>query len=100
MGIPVPDGEFLNVELASAQIVIVPALAVDRNGARLGRGAGYYDRALANVPRSSAGGPLRVALIYQEEFFETLPAEMHDEKVDVVITPTQVLRLPEGPTKE
>lgn len=100
MGIPVPEGEFLNVELASAQIVIVPALAVDRNGTRLGRGAGYYDRALANVPRFSAGGPLRVGLIYQEEFFETLPAEMHDEKVDVVITPTQVLRLTEGQTKE
>lgn len=93
MGIPVPEGEFLNVELTSAEVIIVPALAVDQTGTRLGRGAGYYDRALNSIPRFSDGGPLRVTLVYEEEVFDELPSQTHDEKVDVIITPLEVLRI-------
>ena len=93
MGIPVPQGGFLDVDLAGAKLIIVPALAVDRAGTRLGRGAGYYDRALANVPRFSQGGPLRVALVYEEELVDQLPHEEHDQKMDVVITPTAIFHV-------
>lgn len=69
--------------VASADLVIVPALAVDRRGTRLGRGAGCYDRALARV-----GGQVpTVAFVYDGEFLEDLPAGAHDQRVRLVARP-------------
>ncbi|WP_307796579.1 5-formyltetrahydrofolate cyclo-ligase [Actinomadura barringtoniae] len=70
--------------VASADVVLVPALAVDRSGMRLGRGGGSYDRALARV------GPaiLTIGLVYDAELVETLPAEPHDHRVRAVATPS------------
>lgn len=66
-----------------AELVVVPALAVDRRGVRLGRGGGSYDRALARVdPRT-----LSVALLYDGELVEDLPSTGHDVPVRGVITP-------------
>jgi 5-formyltetrahydrofolate cyclo-ligase len=62
--------------------VVVPALAVDRRGVRLGRGGGSYDRALTRA----AG--LTVALLYDGETVEELPAEEHDVPVKAVVTPS------------
>lgn len=70
--------------IAAVDVVLVPALAIDRRGNRLGRGAGCYDRALRRVP---AGVPL-VALIYDGEFIESLPTESWDIPVSAVITPS------------
>jgi 5-formyltetrahydrofolate cyclo-ligase len=69
--------------VASADAVLVPALAVDRAGRRLGRGGGSYDRALARV------GPLipLIALLYDDEFVDRVPAEDHDVKVRAAVTP-------------
>lgn len=70
--------------LAGVELVVVPALAVDRRGIRLGRGAGWYDRALAEVPPEV---PV-VALVYDGELHdEELPVEPHDRPVSGVITP-------------
>jgi 5-formyltetrahydrofolate cyclo-ligase len=74
-----------------ADLVVVPALAVDRAGVRLGRGGGSYDRALART-RPDA---LLVALLYQGELVDALPTEPHDARVDVAILPeTGIARLP------
>ena len=54
--------------------MLVPALAVDRRGMRIGKGAGYYDRSL---PLAGPGVPL-VAVVYDEELVDRLPAERHD----------------------
>jgi 5-formyltetrahydrofolate cyclo-ligase len=67
-----------------ADIVVVPALAVARNGIRLGRGAGYYDRALQDA-RPDA---VVVALLFDDEFLDELPAEPHDRPVTAVVTPS------------
>ncbi|MFI6825068.1 5-formyltetrahydrofolate cyclo-ligase [Micromonospora sp. NPDC050187] len=74
--------------VAGAELVVVPALAVDRRGIRLGRGGGSYDRALARV---SAGTPT-VALLHDGELVDRLPAEPHDRPVRAVVTPTGGLR--------
>jgi 5-formyltetrahydrofolate cyclo-ligase len=68
----------------AADVVLVPSLAVDRTGLRLGRGGGSYDRALARV------GPqiLTIGMIYDSEFVETLPAEPHDRHVRAAVTPS------------
>jgi 5-formyltetrahydrofolate cyclo-ligase len=77
--------------ITSADLVIVPALAVDRRGQRLGRGAGCYDRALARV------GPAipTVALIYDDELLDEVPAGAHDQRVRMAAQPRQgITRLP------
>lgn len=73
---------------SEATVVLVPALAVDVGGHRLGQGGGYYDRLLADVPESTVGGPLRVAVVHDDEVLDTVPHESHDERVDAVLTPT------------
>ncbi len=70
----------------SAGLVLVPALAVDRRGVRMGRGGGSYDRVLA---RLAAPGrrPLVVALLHDGEIVDEVPAEPHDRAVDAALTP-------------
>ncbi len=71
--------------IASADLVIVPALAADRRGVRLGRGGGSYDRALARV-----GGPvLTVALLYDGELLDEVPAGPHDLPVRMIAQPRE-----------
>ena len=69
--------------VARADAVLVPALAVDRAGNRLGRGGGSFDRALARV------GPLipLIALVYDDELIDRVPAERHDVKVRAAVSP-------------
>lgn len=71
--------------LARVDVVLVPALAVSRDGLRLGQGGGYYDRALAGVT-----GPLRVAVLFDDELLPAgaVPAEPFDLRVDAVVTPS------------
>jgi 5-formyltetrahydrofolate cyclo-ligase len=71
--------------ITSADLVIVPALAVDRRGNRLGRGGGSYDRALARV---GAAVPT-IALLYEGELVEEVPAGPHDQPVRAVAQPAQ-----------
>jgi 5-formyltetrahydrofolate cyclo-ligase len=72
--------------IATADLVLVPALAVDAAGRRLGQGGGSYDRAL---PRAAA--PV-VAVVFDDEVLERIPAERHDRPVDGVVTPEHGLR--------
>lgn len=69
--------------LADADLVLVPALAVDRHGVRLGRGRGFYDRSL---PGRNRGAQL-VAVVRDEELVDELPCEPHDVRVTHALTP-------------
>jgi 5-formyltetrahydrofolate cyclo-ligase len=71
--------------IGAADVVVVPALSVDRSGTRLGRGGGYYDRALPYV----RPGALMVAVVFDDEFVDELPVEPHDRRVTAVVTPTR-----------
>ena len=69
--------------VARADVVLVPALAVDRSGQRLGRGGGSYDRALDRVgPRVPT-----IALLYDSELLPSVPADEHDRPVRAVARP-------------
>ena len=73
--------------VARADVVLVPALAVDLSGKRLGRGGGSYDRALARV-----GGQVpTIALLYDAELLDHVPAEPHDRPVRAVVRPSHGL---------
>ena len=63
--------------IGTADVVVVPALAVDRDGVRLGRGGGYYDRAL----RHARADAVLVAVVFDDELVDELPAEPHDRRV-------------------
>jgi 5-formyltetrahydrofolate cyclo-ligase len=71
--------------IRAADVVIVPALAVDRTGVRLGRGGGSYDRVLARI----GPGILSVALLYDGEILDRVPREPHDQRVRAVVTPAR-----------
>lgn len=81
-GLLEPQGERLGPDaIATCDLLVVPALAVDHDGTRLGRGGGSYDRALAR-----ATGWV-VALLHDGELVAQLPAQEHDAPVHAVVTP-------------
>jgi 5-formyltetrahydrofolate cyclo-ligase len=70
--------------VGDAVAVVVPALAVGVDGTRLGRGGGYYDRAL----RHAARGTILVAVVFDDELLPEVPAEPHDVAMTAVVTPS------------
>lgn len=93
MGLTEATGPRLGVDaVGSADVVIVPALAVDRGGMRLGRGGGSYDRALARV----RPGRRILALLYPGEFRDEVPSEPHDRPVDGVVVDGRVILISGG----
>jgi 5-formyltetrahydrofolate cyclo-ligase len=84
-------------DLADAGAVIIPALAVDRAGRRLGRGGGSYDRALLRVSADAAV----IAVLYDQELLDRVPTEPHDRSVNIIVTPSRTLRCePSDGTRE
>lgn len=87
-----PSGEPLGTEaVVEADVVLLPGLAVDGRGMRLGRGGGSYDRVLARLERADAD-PALVVLLYDGEVVERVPEEPHDRPVHAVVTPSAVRR--------
>ena len=84
-GLPEPVGPRLGpTAVGTAEVVVVPALAVDRGGTRLGRGGGWYDRALRHV----RPGAVVAAVVFDDELVDELPTEPHDRRVTAVVTPS------------
>lgn len=85
-GLYEPTGPRLGRQaVASAQVLIVPALAVDTAGNRLGRGGGSYDRALARAHPSAVA----VALLHTGELLENVPHDTHDIPVTTALLPLE-----------
>jgi 5-formyltetrahydrofolate cyclo-ligase len=83
-----PVGPRLGVDaISSCDLVLVPALLVDRHGNRLGKGGGSYDRSLARATG------VTVALLHDGELVDALPAEEHDVRVAAAATPLEGLVL-------
>lgn len=91
-GLLEPTGEQQGTDaVRAASVVLVPALAVDRRGIRLGRGAGHYDRSL---PMAAPDAEL-VAVVRDAELVDELPGEPHDVRMTSALTPERgVTRLP------
>ncbi|GAA4821556.1 5-formyltetrahydrofolate cyclo-ligase [Streptomyces ziwulingensis] len=95
-----PAGERLGPEaVTAAEAVLLPGLAVDPRGMRLGRGGGSYDRVLARLERADAR-PALVVLLYDPEILPRVPAEPHDRPVDAVVTPSGTRRFRRAPETE
>jgi len=74
--------------IATADVVLVPGLAVSPTGLRIGRGGGSYDRALARVPL----GTFTCVLLHDEEIGVDVPAEPHDRPVTAAASPAGITR--------
>ncbi len=91
-GLLEPDGARLGPEaVTQADVVLLPGLAVDHGGLRLGRGGGSYDRVLARLERAGARASL-VVLLYDAEVLAEVPVEPHDRHVHAAVTPSAVHR--------
>lgn len=88
-GLLEPTGPRLGVDaVATADAVLVPGLAVDQTGLRLGRGGGSYDRALGRVPV----GTFTCVLLNDDEVIDQVPAAAHDRRVAAAVTEHRLLR--------
>ncbi len=70
------------------ELILVPGLAFDRRGRRLGRGGGFYDRFLAQ-PGCTAR---RLGVAYHQQLTEAIPTDAHDQPVDLLVTDRTILR--------
>lgn len=71
------------------QIVLVPLLAFDRRGYRLGLGAGFYDRTLEALRATEP--VLAIGVAFDEQEVETVPREAHDQRLDAIVTPSALI---------
>ena len=86
-GIREPSGSCAEVSLNRLDLILVPGIAFDLKGRRLGRGKGYYDRLLAATRGVTCG------VAFDEQIVATIPVEPHDIDVDCILTPTRWLEL-------
>ena len=81
-----PTGEDV-VDVDDIELMVIPAVAFDRKGNRLGRGKGFYDRLL------STSKATKIGVGYEFQLFDSLPSEPHDVAMDMVITQKTVIKL-------
>jgi len=81
-----PAADLPVADPATLDLVLVPGVAFDRRGGRLGFGGGYYDRFLLTT------AALRVGIAYDNCLADALPCDEHDQRMDWVVTPTQEIR--------
>lgn len=86
-GILEPRHTSAAMALDRLDLVLVPGMAFDLHGRRLGRGKGFYDRLLADIPGIKCG------VAFDEQIIEEIPTEPHDIKLDCIVTPTRWLQV-------
>ena len=80
-----PTGNEIITDFGVTDVAIIPGVAFDRNGNRLGRGKGYYDRFLSHFPG------IKIGICADFRLVDAIPAEAHDVKMDYVITPSTTI---------
>lgn len=87
-GILEPDpGRCKAVPIDRIDIAIIPGIALDEKGGRIGSGQGYYDRFLPRLPITTR----KVALAYECQIIQQVPMESHDKHVDIIITEERII---------
>ncbi|WFD10661.1 5-formyltetrahydrofolate cyclo-ligase [Tepidibacter hydrothermalis] len=89
-GIREPKSEFIRpVNAKDIDIVIVPAVAYDTNGYRLGYGGGYYDRFLESLRDDC----ITIGIAFEIQIFDEVPKEDHDAQLDYIITEKRIIKI-------
>ncbi|MFA6989220.1 MAG: 5-formyltetrahydrofolate cyclo-ligase [Candidatus Gastranaerophilaceae bacterium] len=88
-GILEPSKSLSKIDFSIVDMILIPALMVDKKGHRLGYGAGFYDKFLIKLPPKC----IKVVPVIQDLFVENLPADNWDVPVDYVITQEKILKI-------
>lgn len=87
-GVPEAAGELLGpIAINDVDLIIVPAAAIDATGLRMGWGRGYFDKTLGSMEKC----PPVYAVVYENEFLDEVPREVHDQPVNGLVTPTRII---------
>lgn len=87
-GMPMPTTGMLGpIALADADLILIPAASIGKDGMRLGWGRGYFDRTLGSMTKR----PPVYAVVYDHEVVEDVPREKHDQAVDGMVTPERII---------
>ena len=87
-GVPEPDPDYCKiVPIDRIDIAIIPGIAFDEKGARIGSGKGYYDRLIPKLSITTR----KVALALESQIIQQVPVESHDKHVDIVITEKRII---------
>jgi 5-formyltetrahydrofolate cyclo-ligase len=82
-----PDASCAEISLKEIDLILVPGIAFDLQGRRLGRGKGFYDRLLEKVHGVKCG------IAFDEQVAEQIPFEPHDVRMDFILTPTRCVKI-------
>lgn len=86
--VPEPNPEKCKaVPMDCLDIALIPAVALDEKGCRIGTGEGYYDRLIPKLPATTR----KVALAFEEQILPQIPMESHDKHVDIIITQKRII---------
>ena len=89
LGIRQPDASSPE---ADPELLLVPLLAADRKGNRLGQGGGHYDRALERL--RTTGNPIAIGIAWPCQIADELPADSWDQRLDFIATPDELIAIP------
>jgi len=88
-GVREPSASCAEISLNDLDLILVPGVAFDLNGHRLGRGKGFYDRLLEKFRRVKAG------TAFDEQILDEIKIESHDVRMDFILTPTRCMKIAE-----
>lgn len=95
-GVPEQEGDILPpMAVNDVDLMLIPAAAVDRRGARLGWGRGYFDKTLGSMQRR----PPAYAVIFDSELLDAVPSDVHDQPVSGAVTPSRIVDFGETPSR-
>lgn len=86
-GIPEPNTH--NIDTKELDLIIIPALAADKKGYRIGYGGGYYDRFISSLKHN----PIKIVLAYSNLIFDTTYPDEFDQKCDIIVTDKEIYKI-------
>lgn len=91
-GIPEPDDTAENIDPDKLDMIVVPGVAFDRNGGRIGYGAGYYDRYFKKISDNRRNDVKKIVLAYEFQVIDKVPMDEQDVRIDCIITENRVIK--------
>lgn len=75
------------VDVSDLELILVPGLAFDKHGNRLGQGGGFYDRFLPHI----TSGTITIGIAFDEQIVDSIPTGVHDKRVNYILTPSRLI---------
>ncbi|WP_294405087.1 5-formyltetrahydrofolate cyclo-ligase [uncultured Clostridium sp.] len=91
-GIPEPEEDASHINPDKLDLIVVPGVAFDNRGGRIGYGAGYYDRYFKKISKERSKIIKKIALAYNFQVIENVPMDEQDVKIDCIITEKHILK--------